>query len=314
MHSDATTPEMLPGVHSREVSSRSHSSPSALGQGVGDLIALQGHRPGAAQGVHPGEGEGGRGAVQAQVVALGLACGQGGVGPHAQGLARPAAEDPHLQVQVVGGPQGHGGGVAGDRQPLHEDAASGHRLRRHEVDLVQPPALVVVGVVGQRGGRQQDHRQQSQGRHRQEGAPGLLSPATLGLPVGTVCSAVPVAAEQGQSKGKPESELRAAARRHGLTLKELADRMGVNYGYLSSVASGRRPWTPMLRERAMAVLGEVPGQGIVYRQGGLVKGESSYIRERARALGMSLKELAGHVGVGSRLPAAGRYFRKGLKC
>ena len=36
------------------------------------------------------------------------------------------------------------------------------------------------------------------------------------------------AAEQGQTKGKPESELRAAARRHGLTLKELADRMGVN--------------------------------------------------------------------------------------
>ena len=95
------------------------------------------------------------------------------------------------------------------------------------------------------------------------------------------------AAEQGQTKGKPESELRAAARRHGLTLKELADRMGVNYGYLSSVASGRRPWSPMLRERAMAVLGEVPGQGVVYRQGGLVKGESTYIRERARELGMS---------------------------
>ena len=91
------------------------------------------------------------------------------------------------------------------------------------------------------------------------------------------------AAEQGQ--GKPESELRAAARRHGLNLKELADRMGVSYGYLSSVASGRRPWTPMLRERATAVLGEVPGQGVVYRQGGLVQGESTCIRERARELG-----------------------------
>ena len=103
--------------------------------------------------------------------------------------------------------------------------------------------------------------------------------------------------EQGQQKGKPESELRAAARRHGLNLKELAVKMGVNYGYLSSVASGRRLWTPMLRERAMAVLGEVPGQGVVYRQGGLVKGESTFIRERARELGMNLKELAGHVGV-----------------
>ena len=33
--------------------------------------------------------------------------------------------------------------------------------------------------------------------------------------------------------GKPESELRAAARRHGLTLKELAVKMGVSYDYLS---------------------------------------------------------------------------------
>ena len=105
------------------------------------------------------------------------------------------------------------------------------------------------------------------------------------------------AVEQGQTKGKPESELRAAARRHGLNLKELAGGMGVNYGYLSSVASGRRPWTPMLRERAMAVLGEVPGQGVVYRQGGLVQGESTCIRERARSLGMTQKELAHRVGV-----------------
>ena len=97
--------------------------------------------------------------------------------------------------------------------------------------------------------------------------------------------------------GKPESELRAAARGHGLTLKELAARMGVSYGYLSSVSAGRRPWSPMLRERVAAVLGEVPGPGIVYRQGGLVKGESSYIRERAREMGMSLKELAGQAGV-----------------
>ena len=105
------------------------------------------------------------------------------------------------------------------------------------------------------------------------------------------------AAGQGLTKGKPESELRAAARRHGINLKELAVKMGVNYGYLSSVASGRRPWTPLLRERAMAVLGEVPGQGIVYRQGGLIQGESTCIRERARELGMSQKDLAQRVGV-----------------
>ncbi len=99
-------------------------------------------------------------------------------------------------------------------------------------------------------------------------------------------------------RGKPESELRAAARRHGYTLKELSHLMGVSYKYLSQVSAGRRPWTPMLRERAVAALGEVPGQGVVYRQGGVVEGgESSYIRERARERGLSLTALAERVGV-----------------
>ena len=105
------------------------------------------------------------------------------------------------------------------------------------------------------------------------------------------------AADSGQGRGKPESELRAAARRKGLTLKELADRMGVSYNYLSQVSSGSRPWSSMLRERAMAALGEVPGQGVVYRQGGLVQGESSCIRERAREVGLSMGALADLVGV-----------------
>ena len=47
----------------------------------------------------------------------------------------------------------------------------------------------------------------------------------------------------------------------------------------------------------MAVLGEVPGQGIVYRQGGVVTGESSFIRERAREMGMTMHDLADRVGV-----------------
>ena len=101
-------------------------------------------------------------------------------------------------------------------------------------------------------------------------------------------------------QGKPESELRAAARRHGLTLKELAERMGVNKGHLCSVANGHRPWTPYLREKVLAVLGEVPGQGVVYRQGGVVTSESSLIRERAREQGMTLKDLAVVVGVSYR--------------
>ena len=94
-----------------------------------------------------------------------------------------------------------------------------------------------------------------------------------------------------------ESEVRAAARRRGLTMRELAKKMGVNASYLSSVATGRRPWTPAMREKAEAVLGEVPGQGIVYRQGGVISGESSYIRERARELGMSMQDLAERAGV-----------------
>ena len=100
--------------------------------------------------------------------------------------------------------------------------------------------------------------------------------------------------------GKPESELRAAARRQGLTLKELAALMGASYSHLCSVANGHRPWTPDLREKAMAVLGEVPGQGVVYRQGGTVTSESSHIRERAREQGMTLKDLAVVVGMSYR--------------
>ena len=94
-----------------------------------------------------------------------------------------------------------------------------------------------------------------------------------------------------------ESELRAAARRRGLTMKELAVKMGVSAGYLSQIANGGRPWTPRMRDKVAAVLGEVPGQGIVYRQGGVVTGESSFIRERARTLGMTMQDLAGRIGV-----------------
>ena len=94
-----------------------------------------------------------------------------------------------------------------------------------------------------------------------------------------------------------ESELRAAARRRGLTMKELAAMMGVSAGYLSQIANGGRPWTPKMREKVVAVLGEVPGQGIVYRQGGAVTGESSFIRERARTLGMTMRDLAERTGV-----------------
>ena len=100
-----------------------------------------------------------------------------------------------------------------------------------------------------------------------------------------------------ENRGKRETELQAAARRHGLTVKELASLMDVNYSHLCHVANGRRPWTTMLRERATAVLGEVPGQGVVYRQGGLVGSENSRIREQARTKGLNLKDLAALAGV-----------------
>ena len=101
-----------------------------------------------------------------------------------------------------------------------------------------------------------------------------------------------------ENQGKTESELRAAARRKGYTLKELAALMSVNYSHLCSVANGRRPWTPDLREKTMAVLGEVPGQGVVYREGGRVNsGASNYIREQAREVGLSMGELADRVGI-----------------
>ena len=107
------------------------------------------------------------------------------------------------------------------------------------------------------------------------------------------------AGDRDSTRGKPESELKAAARRHGLNLKELADRMGVNYGYLSSVASGRRPWTPLLRRETGhggPGRGPRPGPPSTGRAASW-KGESTCIRERARELGMSQKELAQRVGV-----------------
>jgi len=82
-------------------------------------------------------------------------------------------------------------------------------------------------------------------------------------------------------------------------MKELAALMDVSPGHLSRVATGNRPWTPGMREKVMAVLGEVPGQGTVYRQGGEANGESSFIRERARTLGMTMQDLADRAGVSS---------------
>ena len=68
-----------------------------------------------------------------------------------------------------------------------------------------------------------------------------------------------------ERRGRPESELRAAARKKGFIMKELAALMGVSASHLSQVGTGKKPWTPNLREKAIAMLGEVPGQGVVHR-------------------------------------------------
>ncbi len=94
-----------------------------------------------------------------------------------------------------------------------------------------------------------------------------------------------------------ETALRAAARRNGLTMTELAAKIGVTPGHLSQIASGGKRWTAETRRRAYAVLGEVPAQGFVERSEAVVVGESSRIRERARELGMSMRDLAERVGV-----------------
>ncbi len=95
----------------------------------------------------------------------------------------------------------------------------------------------------------------------------------------------------------PGIDLKTAARRRGLTMKEFAARVGVTPGYLSGIASGRRQWTARMREKVEAALEETPERGFVYRRRPPASGESSYIRERARAMGMSMRDLAERVGV-----------------
>ena len=104
-------------------------------------------------------------------------------------------------------------------------------------------------------------------------------------------------AGRGRGGAGRETALRAAARRSGLTMKELAAKVGVTPNHLSQIASGGKRWTAATREKAEAVLGEVPAQGFVERRRNVVEGGSSRIRERARELGMSMRDLAERAGV-----------------
>ena len=90
--------------------------------------------------------------------------------PESEGVPLRTAEGPHPDVQGGGGPQGDGGPVAGDSEPLDEYPPPGDGLLHLEVDLV-PPGLVVVGEgrLGNRRGR----RHQDDGHDREPPHPGL---------------------------------------------------------------------------------------------------------------------------------------------
>ena len=106
------------------------------------------------------------------------------------------------------------------------------------------------------------------------------------------------AASDNAATGRAESPLAVAARERGLTIKELAALMGVGPSHLSQVARGRKNLTPFMRDKIEAVLGHVPPQGVVHRQGGVVRGgESTYLREQAREKGMTLRQVADRAGL-----------------
>ncbi len=85
-----------------------------------------------------------------------------------------------------------------------------------------------------------------------------------------------------------------------MSQKDLAQRDGVSVGYLSEVARGRKNMSPEVQARVELELGgpvEIAPASCANRHDGLVKGESTSIRARAREMGFSLKGLAEHVGV-----------------
>ena len=85
-----------------------------------------------------------------------------------------------------------------------------------------------------------------------------------------------------------------------MTMHDLADRVGVSYGYMTQVARGRQNMGVKVQARVESTLkapAKIAPAQCANRPGRVVSGESSYIRERARELGMSMRELADRVGV-----------------
>jgi len=97
---------------------------------------------------------------------------------------------------------------------------------------------------------------------------------------------------------RAESHLSVAARERGLNIKELAALMGVGPSHLSQVARGKKTLTPYMRDKIEAVLGQVPPQGMIHRQDGVLHGgESTYLREKAREQGLTLRQVADRTGL-----------------
>ena len=97
---------------------------------------------------------------------------------------------------------------------------------------------------------------------------------------------------------RAESHLSVAARERGLNIKELAALMGVGPSHLSQVAKGKKNLTANMRGKIEAVLGQVPPQGMIHRQDGVLHGgESTYLREKAREQGLTLRQVADRTGL-----------------
>ena len=85
-----------------------------------------------------------------------------------------------------------------------------------------------------------------------------------------------------------------------MTLKDLAVVVGMSYRYMTQVARGQRNMSPSMQVRVESALGgpvEIAPAVCANRQDSIPNGGSSFIRERARELGLSMGELADLVGV-----------------
>ena len=93
-----------------------------------------------------------------------------------------------------------------------------------------------------------------------------------------------------------------------MTMKDLADRVGVSYSYMTQAARGHQHMGVKVQARVESALNcpaKVAPAQCANRASSVAVGQSSYIRERARALGMSMKDLAKRVGVSRQLHVGG---------